>query len=161
MVVTHFGLLRSPAGIVILQSSSRASPYQGNWLGLSVTGLAGLFHGQHGTASWATFRYSQPSLRDWVICQSIKQKRLLGFARRFRPTYAWANVGHPSLSSCLFASRRLFLAPALKRIIGIEVFHRSAEALLPPHECGGSHHFILTHLRAGPGRLHCNRCPRS
>src|ERR1700722_9610432 len=26
----------------------------------------------------------------------------MGFARRFRPTYAWANVGHPLLSSCLF-----------------------------------------------------------
>jgi hypothetical protein len=26
----------------------------------------------------------------------MKRKRLLGFAHRFRPTYALANVGHPS-----------------------------------------------------------------
>jgi hypothetical protein len=26
----------------------------------------------------------------------IEEKRSLGFAHRFRPTYAWANVGHPS-----------------------------------------------------------------
>ncbi len=29
--------------------------------------------------------------------------------------------------------------PALKRMIKIEVLSRSAEALLPPHKCGGSH----------------------
>ena len=30
--------------------------------------------------------------------------------------------------------------PALKRVIRIETFSRSAKALLPPHKCGGSHH---------------------
>ena len=30
--------------------------------------------------------------------------------------------------------------PALKRVIKVEILSRSAEALLPPHECGGSHH---------------------
>jgi hypothetical protein len=30
--------------------------------------------------------------------------------------------------------------PALKRRIKVEALFRSAEALLPPHECGGSHH---------------------
>ena len=30
--------------------------------------------------------------------------------------------------------------PALKRVIRVETLLRSAQALLPPHECGGSHH---------------------
>jgi hypothetical protein len=30
--------------------------------------------------------------------------------------------------------------PALKRRIKVEALSRSAEALLPPHKCGGSHH---------------------
>jgi hypothetical protein len=30
--------------------------------------------------------------------------------------------------------------PALKRMIGVDTLFRSAQALLPPHECGGSHH---------------------
>jgi hypothetical protein len=30
--------------------------------------------------------------------------------------------------------------PALKRSIKVEALSRSAKALLPPHECGGSHH---------------------
>jgi hypothetical protein len=30
--------------------------------------------------------------------------------------------------------------PALKRMIKVEALSQSAEALLPPHECGGFHH---------------------
>ena len=30
--------------------------------------------------------------------------------------------------------------PALKRVIRVETLSRSAQALLPPHKCGGSHH---------------------
>jgi hypothetical protein len=33
----------------------------------------------------------------------------------------------------------LFGLPALKRTIRVETLSRSAEALLPPHKCGGSH----------------------
>jgi hypothetical protein len=33
----------------------------------------------------------------------------------------------------------LVASPALKRMIRVETLFRSAEALLPPHECGGSH----------------------
>jgi hypothetical protein len=33
-----------------------------------------------------------------LICESMERKRSLGFAHRFRPTYAGANVGHPSIS---------------------------------------------------------------
>src|SRR5271154_2472872 len=38
--------------------------------------------------------------------------------------------------------------PALKRRIKVETLSRSAEALLPPHECGGSHrgHRVCGHL---------------
>jgi hypothetical protein len=32
------------------------------------------------------------------ICWLISQKAVVGFARLFRPTYAGANVGHPSYS---------------------------------------------------------------
>jgi hypothetical protein len=28
----------------------------------------------------------------------MQRKRSLGFAHHFRPTYAWANVGHPSIA---------------------------------------------------------------
>jgi len=38
----------------------------------------------------------RPSLRDWG---PIQQKRSLGCAHRFRPTYALANVGRPSIPS--------------------------------------------------------------
>jgi hypothetical protein len=31
-------------------------------------------------------------------CRSTPQKAMMGFARLFRPTYALANVGHPSRS---------------------------------------------------------------
>jgi hypothetical protein len=50
--------------------------------------------------------------------------------------------------------------PALKRMIRVEALFRSAEALLPPHECGGSHHessgaptgaLLIPRLRS-PGR---------
>jgi hypothetical protein len=34
---------------------------------------------------------------------------------------------------------RLRALPALKRVIRIETLSQSAKALLPPHECGGSH----------------------
>jgi hypothetical protein len=34
----------------------------------------------------------------WIIFQSMKQKLSLGCAHHFRPTYAGANVGHPSLA---------------------------------------------------------------
>jgi hypothetical protein len=41
---------------------------------------------------WDTTTISLPRLM-WL---GRIQKRLLGFAHRFRPTYAQANVGHPS-----------------------------------------------------------------
>jgi hypothetical protein len=41
--------------------------------------------------------------------------------------------------ACLMSSKGPVL-PALKRMIKVEALSRSAEALLPPHECGGSHH---------------------
>jgi hypothetical protein len=31
---------------------------------------------------------------------------------------------------------------------GVKPFQRSAEALLPPHKCGGSHHLRITALTA-------------
>jgi hypothetical protein len=33
-----------------------------------------------------------------LLLRSINKERWLGFARRFQPTYAGANVGHPSFS---------------------------------------------------------------
>ena len=45
----------------------------------------------------------------------------------------------PFKKACLMGSKGLVL-PALKRMIEIEALSRSAEALLPPPECGGSHH---------------------
>jgi hypothetical protein len=33
--------------------------------------------------------------------------------------------------------------PALKRVIRVETLSQSAEALLPPHKCGGSHPRLL------------------
>jgi hypothetical protein len=35
---------------------------------------------------------------DW-ICKRTQRERSLGFAHLFRPTYAEANVGHPSIPS--------------------------------------------------------------
>jgi hypothetical protein len=44
--------------------------------------------------------------RAFVLSEDVssEQKRLLGFAHRFRPTYALANVGHPSFHGGLDAT---------------------------------------------------------
>ena len=41
--------------------------------------------------------------------------------------------------ACLLGSKGPALS-AIKRMIKVEALSRSAEALLPPHECGSSHH---------------------
>jgi hypothetical protein len=61
--------------------------------------------------------YFQPSLRDWVVAgvggsrTTMKlvlgaEKQLLGFAHRFRPTYALANVGHPPIPNGVAMTRK-------------------------------------------------------
>jgi hypothetical protein len=44
-------------------------------------------------------------LLPWFL---LKLRRSLGFAHRFRPTYALANVGHPSISSDRVPSDEIF-----------------------------------------------------
>jgi hypothetical protein len=47
-------------------------------------------------------RHKPPKRRFWAI--QIKQSK--GYARHFRPTYAMANVGHPSHTSDFWGSVR-------------------------------------------------------
>jgi hypothetical protein len=55
-------------------------------------------------------------------------------------------MGHPSswqgkfLNLVLTHTLKTLAVPALKRMIKVETLSRSAQALLPPHKCGGSHH---------------------
>jgi hypothetical protein len=61
------------------------------------------------------------------FCCSISQKTMVGFARFIRPTYAEANVGHPSSSdwvllesdSCRVEFLRLTSCPDTKQICGL------------------------------------------
>jgi hypothetical protein len=51
------------------------------------------------------------------VCSSIRRKRSLAFAHLCRPTYALANVGHPSIASDAAAAR---FSPALQRSLPLQ-----------------------------------------
>jgi hypothetical protein len=53
---------------------------------------------------------------DWVIRQSMQQKRSSGFAHHFRPTYAQANVGHPSIPSNNAVRREMWMRHFLRHL---------------------------------------------
>jgi hypothetical protein len=75
-----------------------------------------------------------------VDLSPIQENRSLGFALRFRPTYAGANVGHPS--SCLRAWLCLGYRRDLEARVGIEPTHKGfadpSEATINPLFCNMS-----------------------
>jgi hypothetical protein len=79
-------------------------------------------------AAQSTFGAGERKLINDEVCRS-GAKAIVGYARRFRPTYAWANVGHPSDSS-----HRCYSRNTTASVVGLREQRRVASsAMLLPY----------------------------
>jgi hypothetical protein len=77
-------------------------------------------------------------IRIEILSRSAKALLPPHACKRGLPPLIWTSLTFSRFSHA-GTDEALALPPALKRMIKIEILFRSAEALLPPHECGGSH----------------------